>query len=374
MVQSDAGDYLLFLDQIANGRGEVFRVPGRRQVYVTNPQLAKDVLRNEDRAFREHSDFFYSRSHTFGPRSAQIEIGRDSRLLLRDHFTAVAAELPARVTTAMAPGAEWPDAANWLLYRHIVGALLGPATPPELLRLVERIVARGVLAGAPERHSAISRAVFRRQVMRQLSAEVTRRRSHHGQAPPGDVLDVVIAHAGDDTPPRALAEVFLSFLFATAGATGFLLAWSVYLPAGAKEPADTPPGWVVREALRLWPVAWMFGRRPIRAQRLDDVEFGPADEVVVCPYLVHRNPRHWAEPDQFQPERWAGAAAPDAFIPFGWGPHACAGAGLAIQLVEDVIEILNGLGRLEITVANGDRPQIGASLAPPRFSVRVVAR
>jgi cytochrome P450 len=373
MAQSTAGDYLLFLDQMADGRGEVFRVPGRRQVYVTDPRLAKDVLRNEDGAFREHSDFFYSRSHTFGPRSAQIEIGRDSRLLLRDHFAAVAAELPARVTVAVAPGAKWPDAANWLLYRHIAGALLGPGTPPELPQLVERIVARGVLAGAPERHSAFSRAVFRRQVMRQLSAEVTRRRSHHGQAPV-DVLDVIVARASDDTPPRALAEVFLSFVFATAGATGFLLAWSVYLLAGEQKPADTPPAWVVREALRLWPVAWMFGRRPTRAQSLGDVEFGAADEVVVCPYLVHRNPRHWAEPDRFQPERWAGATSPDAFIPFGWGPHTCAGAGLATQLVEDIVEILNEMGRLEVTVAHGDRPQIGPSLAPPRFSVRVVAR
>ena len=142
-----------------------------------------------------------------------------------------------------------------------------------------------------------------------------------------DLLDVVAHAAAGDTPDADLAEVFLSCLFAVAGSIGFLLGWSIYL-VGTTEPAH--PSWVVREALRLWPVAWQFGRTPSREHQLAAVTAKPTDEVVVCSYLVHRDPAHWSEPDEFRPGRWATGAGQEAFIPFGWGPHACTGAGVRL--------------------------------------------
>ena len=359
-------DYLARLDRVAAGRGEVFRLPGRR-VYVTGPQLAKDILRNDQGLYREHSDFFYTRSHIFGPRSAQIEIGRSSRVFLHDYLADRAAELPAIVDQAVSSGSTWPDAANWLLHRHLASALLarGPSAEREL---VEQIDGRGVLAGGPRRHNQLSRAVFRRRVMRALVAEVERRQRTDIESP-ADLLDVIVRHARADQSPGSQAEVFLSFVFATVGATGFLLAWSVYLLGTRRDGlVDCPLAWVVREALRLWPVAWMFGRRPTRAHQLDGLSVRQNDEVVVCAYLVHRDRRQWTVAEEFRPERWADTPAPDAYLPFGWGPHSCAGAAVAMRLVEDVLALLTAGHRLVVT-SHGDRPQIGASLAPPRFTL-----
>jgi cytochrome P450 len=203
-------------------------------------------------------------------------------------------------------------------------------------------------------------------VTRVLCAELAARRTRR-TVEPADLLDVVAHAAAGDTPDADLAEVFLSCLFAVAGSIGFLLGWSIYL-VGTTEPAH--PSWVVREALRLWPVAWQFGRTPSREHQLAAVTAKPTDEVVVCSYLVHRDPAHWSEPDEFRPGRWATGAGQEAFIPFGWGPHACTGAGVATQVAETLVGLITSAYRLGI-VAPSSRPQVSAALAPPRFHLRL---
>ena len=98
------------------------------------------------------------------------------------------------------------------------------------------------------------------------------------------------------------------------------------------------PGTVLRacvlEALRLWPVAWFLARRPARPHAIAGVTVTPEDDVIVCPYAVHRNPRHWEDPHAYRPERWAADRDPRAFIPFGWGPHRCIAGTLSMQGLE----------------------------------------
>jgi cytochrome P450 len=228
------------------------------------------------------------------------------------------------------------------------------------------VVERAVLAGARDRHSRLARAAFRAKVMRVLSAEIAVRRALAAGGEPGDLLDVV---AGCDAADRDLAEVYLSCLFALVGSVGFLLGWSVYLLGTAgPAPAAAAPAWVVREALRLWPVAWLFARRPERALDLGGSVVERADEVVVCGYLVHRDPDHWSDPHEFRPQRWATASGREAFVPFGWGPHSCVAAGFSLLLVETIVEIIVTAYRIEVAVPD-PRPQVAAALAPPRFGL-----
>lgn len=144
----------------------------------------------------------------------------------------------------------------------------------------------------------------------------------------------------------------------------------VGLPAGHPPGGrEAEPAWVVREALRLWPVAWLLGSRPARPHELAGATVTPDDHVLVCPYLIHRHPRHWDEPARFRPERWAGVQRqPQAFLPFGWGPHKCPAGPLSMDLVEDVLRIVTDRYRLTVTPLE-TRPHIGASLAPPRFDL-----
>src|SRR5258708_33921448 len=90
---------------------------------------------------------------------------------------------------------------------------------------------------------------------------------------------------------------------------------------------------VVREAMRLCPPAWLLLR-----ERMQGVEIGgytlPKGSIVwISPYLMHRDPRYFDEPETFLPERWAGNLEKQipryAYFPFGGGPHVCTGQALA---------------------------------------------
>ena len=90
---------------------------------------------------------------------------------------------------------------------------------------------------------------------------------------------------------------------------------------------------VLSEALRLYPPAWIVGRRA-----LVDFEVGgyvvPARAIVVLsPYVSHRDPRWFPEPDRFDPERWTDAASGErprwTYFPFGGGARTCIGEAFA---------------------------------------------
>jgi cytochrome P450 len=361
-------DPLRFLDQAFVNAADAIWLPGR-QLCLAEPAAARAVLTNADGLYQEHSDFFYIQRGVFGPRSVQVEIGRASRRLLREHLRTHAHELPAAIRRALVPSSDWPDAGNRLVYRHLVSALVKPNSPVRLHQTVDAIVERAVLAGARQRYSRLRRAVFRFRVMRELEHAIKERRAH----PPGqphDILDVIVSAAGMNARASDLAEVFLSFVFATAGSVGFVLGWSLYL-LGTHPHTNAKPAWVVRESLRLWPVAWLLGRRPTQPHEMAGVAVTPQDEVIVCPYAVHRNPKYWDDPHSFRLERWGEAHDQTAFIPFGAGPHTCVAAALSMQLVEDILQIIIDNYQMILTPCD-THPHAGPALAPPRFALGLI--
>jgi cytochrome P450 len=366
-----AEDPLSFLDRsLADGVDGVWS--GDREFCLGNAAAARAVLANGDGLYREHSDFFHTERFLFGPRTDQVEIGRRARLLLRDLVQQRAARLDEHVRNALGAPSEWPDAGNWLVYRHLADAL-SRADEPRLRGVVEAVVARAVLAGVRERQSRWRRFLFRRRVRRALKKAIAARR-RRGQYEPNDLLDVVVLGSRCDQPAEQLVEVYLSFVFAIAGSIGFALGWSVYL-LGTHPPTQADPDWIAREALRLWPVAWMLARRPAQGHEIAGVPVSPEDTVVVCPYMVHRDPRHWDDAAQFRPERWAAISAREghAFIPFGYGPHRCVAASLSLQLIGDILRSIIAAGDVEVVVCD-DGPCIGPALAPPRFTLRLCQR
>lgn len=91
---------------------------------------------------------------------------------------------------------------------------------------------------------------------------------------------------------------------------------------------------VVAETMRLYPPAYIVGRRAVAPVTLGDVTL-PADTIFVqSQWLVHRDPRWWPDPTAFRPERWlddaAAAARPKlAYFPFGAGTRICVGEQFA---------------------------------------------
>jgi cytochrome P450 len=49
-------------------------------------------------------------------------------------------------------------------------------------------------------------------------------------------------------------------------------------------------------------------------------------------WAVHRSPDYWANPEQFDPDRWTGESDRPrfAYFPFGGGPRHCIGKHLAL--------------------------------------------
>lgn len=112
---------------------------------------------------------------------------------------------------------------------------------------------------------------------------------------------------------------------------------------------------VVREALRLYPPAYAFGRETTKPIELAGYDIAVGAQVIVSPYGMHRNPRYFPEPDTFSPERWSGGAAGElprlAYLPFGAGHRICIGSHFAQLELNLVLGTL--LQRLEFELLDG---------------------
>jgi cytochrome P450 len=93
---------------------------------------------------------------------------------------------------------------------------------------------------------------------------------------------------------------------------------------------------VLAETMRLYPPAWIIGRRALDAHRAGEHELAPRTIVLLSQWIVHRDPRWWPEAESFRPERWLpGGSASDparpkfSYFPFGAGTRVCIGEHFA---------------------------------------------
>lgn len=134
----------------------------------------------------------------------------------------------------------------------------------------------------------------------------------------------------------------------------------------------------MKESLRLYPPAWVFGREAVADAEICGHPIRGGTTVIIPVYQVHRDERWYADPLRFRPERWLGEAAKAvprmAWIPFGGGPRSCIGEGFARMEMMLVLATLLRRFRFEPTaVAPVAQP---AFLLRPKHGVvlRVVAR
>lgn len=93
---------------------------------------------------------------------------------------------------------------------------------------------------------------------------------------------------------------------------------------------------VVSESMRLFPPAYVLGRRALEPYEVPGTNYRipPRTTVLLSQYLLHRDPRFWDEPERFAPERWIeqgprADAKRYAYFPFGAGPRVCIGEHFA---------------------------------------------
>ena len=83
---------------------------------------------------------------------------------------------------------------------------------------------------------------------------------------------------------------------------------------------------VIKESLRLYPpVTFFLPRQVMKPTMLGDCLIDSNILVMISVHQVHRNPKHWNEPEKFDPMRFSKDIAPFSWIPFGIGARTCMG-------------------------------------------------
>lgn len=206
------------------------------------------------------------------------------------------------------------------------------------------------------------------QAKRSVDGLVDRLIGEYKNRPQESMLLSILLHAQDaETGLRLsgqeLHDEVLTMFFAGYETSAQSLTWIWYLLAQypdveqklhaelakvlngrAPTPEDLPrlayTRMVIDEALRLYPPVWINNREVLLDDEIDGYHMPKGSLVFMLPYVVHRHPAFWDNPEVFIPERFApeNAEAPyhQAYLPFGAGPRSCIGnhfALLEIQLV-----------------------------------------
>jgi cytochrome P450 len=91
---------------------------------------------------------------------------------------------------------------------------------------------------------------------------------------------------------------------------------------------------VLEESMRIYPPTWLFIRMARKDDTLPSGTHVPAgSKLYMCPYVMHRNPKYFPDPERFDPERFSEEAKRQrhrlAYFPFGNGPRVCIGEAFA---------------------------------------------
>jgi cytochrome P450 len=127
---------------------------------------------------------------------------------------------------------------------------------------------------------------------------------------------------------------------------------------------------VCHEALRLYPSSWGFARTAIADDEIAGWRIPARSMVLVSPFVTHRHPQFWPNPEQFDPERFAAQQVqkrhPFAYFPFAAGPRICIGRNFALE--EMLLILALTTRRFQITTrADGSiRPMARYGLEPNR--------
>ena len=87
--------------------------------------------------------------------------------------------------------------------------------------------------------------------------------------------------------------------------------------------------------MRLYPPAWVMTRRAAEQVEIGGYVVPAGSNIIVSPWVTHRDARFFPNPEAFDPERWCGdreqAIPKFAYFPFGGGPRVCIGNNFALM-------------------------------------------
>jgi cytochrome P450 len=179
----------------------------------------------------------------------------------------------------------------------------------------------------------------------------------------GDLLSLLLAARDDEGDGAMMTDTqvrdeALIFFLAAHDTTALTLTWTWYLlsqhpavEATLHRELDTILGdrlpeisdlsqlrytnMVFAEALRLYPPGYVLARQALTDYAIDQYVVPKGTLILMSPYLMHRDPRYYTEPERFDPLRWETNGRGDrpklAYFPFGGGPRVCIGESFALM-------------------------------------------
>jgi cytochrome P450 len=356
---------------------------GSRCIFqVNHPDLIRDVLVTHDWNFIKGQGLRASRPVLGkGLLTSEGELHRRQRRLVQPafHSARLASYGEIMVSCADAASRSWTGASPIAIDREmmrltleIVGrTLFGAdladdaagvgASLTRALRLFLMLNSPVIQLLAPLRRLAERKAARSRNEIEQVLRKVID--EHRGDPNRYDDMLSLLIRSSDEGGTGYMSEDLLldeSLTLFLAGheTTANALTWTWYLlaqhPAAAEKlhaeldevldgqlpkTSDLPrlrfTGRVFREALRLYPPAWIVAREAVTEYQLGSIKVPAGSTLVMSPYAMHRDPRFWESPETFDPDRWTDEASANrpkfAFFPFGAGTRVCIGEHFAMM-------------------------------------------
>jgi cytochrome P450 len=188
--------------------------------------------------------------------------------------------------------------------------------------------------------------------------------------------------AGHETTANALSWVW--YLLSTNPETARKVREEVSyvlkgrLPGFEDLPTLVYTRMVIDETLRLYPPAWIVTRRAIEDDEIGGYCIPAGSRLMLSPYLTHRRPELWENPEEFEPERFASESSNGsrrkAYFPFGGGPRQCIGNNFALMEAKLVVSTVMQRYRLDLIPGQEIKAQPRSTLGPrPGVWVRLRA-
>jgi cytochrome P450 len=395
------------------------------RVYVTAPALIKEVLLDRRESFHKLAQIRFlgpllgaglltseGRDWKWQRQAAAPMFRREDLLRFAPVFARAALEVLAAWGKAPAHSVQRIDRDMTRATFAVISATLLPSADDTVGPVLERSVdvfqrsaGWGILfasAGVPgwmPRPGFLSGLGAISRLRRAVAALVRERRASRTE--PDDLMHHLMVardpESGRSMNDQQLVDNLLTFYLAGHETTARALTWTLYLLACspqwgaalrdeiARVTAGAPVRGehierlvlvqqVLKEAMRLYPPVPIMSRQAIGDTTLGGERIAAGSSVVIPIYAVHRHAARWAEPDAFDPARFAPAAeasiARYQYMPFGAGPRIC--IGMAFAMVEATAILATLLRRADFSVPEGEAPYPVAKVTlVPRGGLRL---
>ncbi len=399
-----------FLQRAQRERGDLvhFKVMNQSFYLVSNPDLVREMLLERVTEFLKPEAMAVkprglSRFLGNGILTADYETWRPQRKLLQPlmHTARIAqyADTMGRMGEQLLT--RWQDGAirdihadmtqvtMWIIAETMFGITVDQNAGLETAgRSAQKIVVADLLSPLPA--WLTGRDTEAAQINALLTALVRHFVNEHraeNQFDRHDLLSLLLDtrdEAGQPLSDEFLRDNILTMFFAGHETTANTLTWAFYhlaqhlnilerlqqevdavltpdhYPALADLPQLPYTLMVIKETMRIQPTVSTFPRVIDRDTALGGYRLKAGSVILISPYVLHHDPRHWSAPDDCDPARFSAENEPTipkyAYLPFGGGPRICIGNHFALMEAHILLALLIRRYRLHLVPGTKIKP------------------